>query len=405
MRLYRSLLGTVTVQLTCADMPHLLKRFNYADIHIFSLRHLDELNVRITIYRCDLPQINSITAQKGGKVKVIAKNGIYWTLHNLMKRPVLVLGLLLLLGISCFLPSRILFVEVEGNDHIPTKLIMEQAQTSGIYFGASRRSVRSEQVKNQLLGLISQLQWAGVNTRGCVAVITVKERTDAEPVEQPKGVASIVAARDGIIQTCTATKGNLLCTVGQAVKAGQVLVSGYTDCGISIQATRAEGEITAQTSHELYAVAPAVYTQKGDILSSVKKYSLIIGKKRINFFKDSAYTLMLNSIGEKRYWFFSIGLVIASLFGIIFLVTDYLVSKKDDNPLFIKLLFVLLVANIIVTTLNTFVLRIYFPALNALSFMVFYIPRLVEEIIATILQAYIMAYLLKLLNKTKLIKF
>ena len=80
------------------------------------------------------------------------------------------------------------------------------------------------------------------------------------------------------------------------------------------------------------------------------------------------------------------------------------VSKKDDNPLFIKLLFVLLIANIIVTTLNTFVLRIYFPALDALSFMVFYVPRLVEEIIATILQAYIMAYLLKLLNKTKLIK-
>lgn len=130
----------------------------------------------------------------------------------------------------------------------------------------------------------------------------------------------------------------------------------------------------------------------------------IVNTISVNFFKDSSYTLILNSIGEKRYWFFSIGLVIASIFGIILLVTDYFVSKKDDNPLFIKLLFVLLVANIIVTTLNTFVLRIYFPALNALSFMVFYIPRLVEEIIATILQAYIMAYLLKLLNKTKLIK-
>ncbi|MBE7038248.1 MAG: ECF transporter S component [Ruminococcaceae bacterium] len=123
-----------------------------------------------------------------------------------------------------------------------------------------------------------------------------------------------------------------------------------------------------------------------------------------SFFKDSAYTLMLLSIGEKRYWFLSIGLICASVFGIILLLTDYFVSKKDSDSLFIKLLCVLLIANIIVTTLNTFVLRIYFPALNSLSFMVFYIPRLVEEVIVTVLQAYIMAYLLKLLNKTKLIK-
>ena len=37
--------------------------------------------------------------------------------------------------------------------------------------------IRSEKVKNSLLQRIPQLQWAGINTDGCVAVISVREKT------------------------------------------------------------------------------------------------------------------------------------------------------------------------------------------------------------------------------------
>ena len=96
----------------------------------------------------------------------------------------------------------------------------------------------------------------GVNTSGCVATVSVRERTDPEVTEQDSAVSNIVASRDGFIVSATVTRGNFLCRVGQSVKAGQVLISGYTDCGICIQATRAEGEIYAQTSRDFAAVTP-----------------------------------------------------------------------------------------------------------------------------------------------------
>lgn len=130
----------------------------------------------------------------------------------------------------------------------------------------------------------------------------------------------------------------------------------------------------------------------------------IVNSVFVTFFKDSAYTVSMLNIGEKRYWFISVGLICASFLGFILLVTDFFLSKKNNDMLFIKLLCVLFIANITVTTLNTFVLRMYIPALNNLAFFVFYIPRLIEEIIATILQAYVMVYFLRLLKKTKLIK-
>ena len=89
-------------------------------------------------------------------------------------RPVLLAGLGILFLLAMYLPSRVLFIRVEGNMQIPDRQILAAAEECGIRFGASRREVRSEKVKNALLSSVPQLQWAGVNTAGCVATISVR---------------------------------------------------------------------------------------------------------------------------------------------------------------------------------------------------------------------------------------
>ena len=287
MNLFRSISGTVRVRITCADIPSLLYAAGKQGIALSNLVYVDELNICTILDRSDLTALKKLVASKGAELAVEQKAGLFWRIISLKKRPVLIGGFLLLLFLSCYLPGKILFVEVHGNETVPARRILEQAHASGISFGASRREVRSEQVKNKLLGAIEQLQWVGVNTYGCRAVISVKERTAAETEVSDTGVSSIVAARDGVIQSCTVTKGNPLCSVGQAVQKGQILISGYTNCGILIQATQAEGEVFAQTRHNLEAVTPLIYAQKGESVKTIRKYSLLIGKKRINFDKDS----------------------------------------------------------------------------------------------------------------------
>lgn len=215
------------------------------------------------------------------------RRGLYWVGRRLLGRPVLLTGMLLLLTLVLVLPTRVLFIEVEGNSHIPARQILEAAESCGIRFGVSRREVRSERMKNALLAAIPDLQWAGINTSGCTAVISVRERTTPDAQTEENFVSSIVASRDGVISEMTVLQGNGICKVGQAVKAGQVLVSGYTDCGICIRATRAKAEIYADTRRDLTAIMPCAYVQRGQIVRSEKKYSLIIGKKRINFDKGS----------------------------------------------------------------------------------------------------------------------
>lgn len=287
MNIWRSLNGMLRLELVCADMAFLLTQIAEAKIYLFQLEQIDDLTARCSIERGSLKQLGELTARCGGNIKIIRRFGAYWRLKSLLKRPAFVGGLGFLLFLAAFLPTRIFFVEVEGNDQVAARQIIEHAAACGIRFGASRRAVRSEQMKNALIAAIPELQWAGVNTAGCTATISVREKTSAAEDTSSNGVSRIVAARDGVIESCTVIRGNRVCSVGQAVKKGDILVSGYTDCGLCIRAERAEAEIYAQTERKLTIQMLSSYQKKVQETDSCKKYSLIIGKKRINFYNGS----------------------------------------------------------------------------------------------------------------------
>lgn len=287
MMFWHSLNGMVTMEIVGADTASTLTRLQESNVTVYDISRTDDLTLQFRISRQQLKVVKQIVRKRGDRFRIIGRQGVYWTGKKLLKRPMLICGLLFLITMALFLPTRIFFVRVEGNASVPGRLILEQAEKCGISFGASRREVRSEKMKNALLEAMPQLQWAGVNTSGCVATITVRERETVQMQVQASGVSSLVAARDGVILSCTATRGNLLCKPGQAVKAGETLISGYTDCGLSIRAVKAEGEIFAVTQRDLFVCAPMDYRGRGEKTAEIKKYSLLIGKKRINFYKDS----------------------------------------------------------------------------------------------------------------------
>lgn len=288
MGLFHSLAGLLRVQLTSADVSGLLSQISAKSIPLFRVESIDDLTVQGTIYRKDYKFLQELTEHRGDKLDIVKRQGLYWDGLDLRRRPLLIFGAAIILLLALYLPSRILFVEVEGNSAVSAKMILDAAEKCGISFGVSRREVRSEKIKNALLEQIPELQWVGVNTSGCVATISVTEKSVIQQPQEPRnGVSSIVAARDGVIWECTVISGNPLCQVGQAVKAGQILVSGYTDCGIMIKAARAEAEIYAQTLRDLDVVTPTNAVQRGKQSGRETRYSLLIGKKLINLLKDS----------------------------------------------------------------------------------------------------------------------
>ena len=287
MDLWQSLGGMVEVSITCADPAGVITQLCNSGMTIFHTVEADALTVILRIQRRDLKTVRRFCDRQGHELRLLGRSGLFWRFRLLLDRPILLFGILFLLILGSFLSGRILFVRVEGNESLPQKQILHMAQQCGIHFGAVRREVRSERMKNALLEAMPQLQWAGVNTYGCVAVISVKERETTKEYDSPGGVSSIVAAQDGVITQMTVLRGSAACRVGQAVKAGQVLISGYTDCGISIRGERADGEIFAVTQRQLQVSALRDSRVRGDAVSQTGKISVIFGKFRINLFKGS----------------------------------------------------------------------------------------------------------------------
>ena len=247
----------------------------------------DTITASFRVSRQDLRKLYAIAGRNGYVVRVIQYHGSFWLWKDFLHRPVLIGGFLVLFALTLFLPTRVLFIQIEGNENVSACRIQQVAEDYGLYIGASRQSVRNEILKNGLLASIPELQWVGVNTAGCVATVTVQERINVSEQERPSYIASMVAARDSIILSCTATSGNLLCRVGQVVRAGDVLISGYLDIEKRLGGVYAQGEIYGQTNRQLSAVTVTEVMLHEETGAVEKKYRLKFGKKLINFYKGS----------------------------------------------------------------------------------------------------------------------
>ena len=275
------------VRIVGAANPLLLEKLSNAAVMIEGLNGIDELTAEFRVPVSDKHSLLMLAKKTGTQVEILGGNGIGDLAGKCIRRPLLLAGILVLLILTILLPTRVYFFRVEGNVSVPTKAILEKAADCGISFGASRRDIRSERMKNALLEAMPELQWAGINTKGCVAVISVRERDRQQTREEQGGVSGIFAVTDALVESVTVTSGTAACQPGTTVQAGQLLISGYTDAGLVIRGDRAGGEVFGRTQRSLTVIAPLEWTQKLEVTATERRYSLLLGKKQINFSKGS----------------------------------------------------------------------------------------------------------------------
>lgn len=256
-------------------------------ITLRQVQWISELAIHFDLSRKDYPKLENYCKKYGNTLIIRKRSGILHDISGIIRRPLLIMGFLILTALTLFLPTRVLFLQVEGNRLTGTHAIVSAAEKHGLCFGASRRKIASESIKNEILAELPSLSWVGINTTGCVATISVREKAvSGEPLENEQ-ICSIIAVRDGIVQSITALQGKAMCVPGQAVRRGEVLISAYTDCGRFLRAEAARGEVYALTVRDYHGITPLAIQKvlcSGHIRRCV---SLVIGKKRINLWKDS----------------------------------------------------------------------------------------------------------------------
>ena len=273
--------GRVRVACVCADPAGALTAWAAAGLRFREPCMKESLTLETELDRRDLPKLLALSERRGDQVRVLGRRGLLWDGMAFLRRPGLVLGLILILIMTTVLPERVWFLKFQGNITLSQAQLTAAAQACGLSFFARVPEIKSEEFKNKLVNLLPEVGWAGVEFRGGIAIVTIREQEVPPKIRDRQTAANLVAVRDGIVTSMEVTGGQALCRVGQGVLEGELLVSGLIDCETHTQVTQADGEIYALTQRELRAVSPGIWMEKGENRGSWRACFLILGKSRI----------------------------------------------------------------------------------------------------------------------------
>ena len=150
MPFFKPLKGYIRAKITSANIPGVFKIATEKNILLNDIIYDNDLTVCLTVSRKEFPILQKHLRQRGDQCEADKKWGLAWALLHLKERTVFLLGILLLTAFTVFLPTRIFFIEVKGNDAVPQRWILEKAEENGLRFGCRRSDIKSEKMKNRV---------------------------------------------------------------------------------------------------------------------------------------------------------------------------------------------------------------------------------------------------------------
>ena len=282
--------GSVLCEIRGAAPLRCLNALGEAGIEAKRAERADEFTLRLTLDERDYSPAAAIAARRECELARISSRGGALLARRLRRRIALLTA-----AVVCFalLAAGSLFVweiDISGCESVTEGEVRRALASAGVAEGSFWPAWDADAVKNHLLLEIPELAWAGVSVSGSRAEVRVRERIERPELASDGAPGSITAAASGIIERMEVYEGAPAVSVGDAVAAGETLVSGEMASAVGdTRYVRARAAVTARTYVELTACAPLKY---GRLLEADthSRWSLIIGSKRVNFFRGSSQT-------------------------------------------------------------------------------------------------------------------
>ena len=132
------------------------------------------------------------------------------------------------------------------------------------------------------------IAWMSLNVSNSRAVVVVHERIEKPEIINEKEPCDIIAEKSGIITKLSVLEGKQLVYAGDTVVKGDILVSALMDSETGDDRyVRAMAIVEADTWYEISAQTPLYEERKVEKTGKDSDFSVVIGKKRINFYSDS----------------------------------------------------------------------------------------------------------------------
>ena len=292
-RLWRLACGQVRVRITGASLPRFL---NLCAFHSLTLRRMkrtawDEMYATMSV--ADFRALRRYMGRTGCRVHIVRRRGAPFAAARLRPRYALLGGFLLLALTWWILCTRVWAIETQISPALSEAEVLQQLGEMGVHIGAPISSIDTHRIRWRILQLQPNMTYFALNIHGNSVTVLASGAEPPEAILDQDAVTKVVAKRDGVVRTVHALDGQAVVQAGDAVQAGDTLISGLvppTREEGKYHLAHARGEVEAYTLRTA-EIARALTTEEKAYTGKVRRqYALMIGNKRLNLYIGSGIT-------------------------------------------------------------------------------------------------------------------
>lgn len=257
----RFIRGYVKVKVEKEDAERFINLCSFNKIAVWDIKNSPQglfVNVKIRDYKMIRKTRRKLKFPP--KFRIYKKYGLPFILKSYEKRKGIAVGIILSLLLLNFLSNYIWDIKVIGNEKIPTNEIIAVCEELGVKKGIRKRKIDTYNLKPLFILKCEGVAWCSFNVEGSVLTVDISEAKDSSKGKESIP-SNIIATSDGVIISAEISKGTRLVENGQAIRKGDLLVSGAINYGEKTDFIKSEGIIIAETDRVFAKTVPFKFTK------------------------------------------------------------------------------------------------------------------------------------------------
>ncbi len=271
-----------------ADMPErFLNNCTARGLRIISAQRIDLFTIVICLPSSMISEAKGIAVKSNCELTVLGL-GRKW-IKNLRKRIFPVICTFFIIGLVFWSKFYVWEIEIKGNETVTDSRILEVLAECGVESGAFWPGFSADNIRSEVLYRIPELSWITVNMHGSLAEVTAVERREKPEMHYQGECSNIVADKDAFVTQVNILAGQAQVKPGCLVNKGDILISGVVESTYSSpRFLRSMGSVQGETNMEIIALMPESELVRHYTGEKNRRFALIIGNKRINFYSGSS---------------------------------------------------------------------------------------------------------------------
>lgn len=298
--LFRFFKGYVTFEVSEGFLERFINLCTQRRIGIFDVKNVNS-HIVAKISPKDFEKLNEIAIKSGSKIDIINESGLPFIISKNRHRVGLIYGSVFFLVFILIMNRFLWCVDSSGSEKYSKEQIIEVAQLVGVKQGVFLPLFDEKKAAREIYKYFDgELSWVSVNVKGSIAFIEVRDtKVPTEP--QDEEPCNIIADFDGVILSDETLSGIKSITKGNAVKKGDLLISGVIENEDSSTVYyKAKGNFTA--THKTIANTERKYDKKCCTYKNSESYICLhifgvdipikfkgFGKEKTDTFKYTQY--------------------------------------------------------------------------------------------------------------------